>query len=114
MVVNDHYLMTDKDKRRQRIEALVECDEAVDNLATLVSKLKTIGKRTRKLAAAIEAIEVESDQPLQSEAGLLLLAQDDYEDIDFATIRALANSIAAARKEVTGALALKHSLGYRD
>jgi hypothetical protein len=105
--------MTSADIRRQRIEAKVAQEEAQDNLTALIVKLKTIGSRARRLSTLIDTIELSPPNPLQSESALLMLSPDAYDEIDFVTVRALANSIAAARKEVAGISTLNAAMGNR-
>ena len=114
MVVGDHFLMTDEEAREQRRNALFSHAEAQDQRNRLVLELKAIGRRARKLADLIEAIEVTPKNPLQSEAAVLMLNADAYAGIDHATVRAVANSIAASRREVIETAEAKRILGYTD
>jgi len=113
MVVNDQFVMSSADIRRQRIEAQVAREEAEETLTALIVKLKTIGNRARRISALVDAIELSPANPLQSESALLMLSPDAYEDIDFVTVRAIANSIAAARRDVAGKSALNTAMGNR-
>lgn len=114
MVVGDHFLMTDEEARDQRRDALFAHVEAQERRNRLVLELKAIGRRARKLADLIEAVEFDPKNPLQSEAGLLMLADSDFAGIDRATIRAVSNSIAGSRREVIETAEAKRILGYTD
>ena len=113
MVTNDSFVMSAEDIRRQRGDALLAYDEALSNLERLVVELKTVMRRGRKIVGLIEPIEVETDQPLCSEAELLMLTAGAFDGFDFPTIRGLANAIAAARRELAEASETKRILGCR-
>ena len=114
MVVGEHFLMTDEEARRQRSDALFSHAEAKEQRNRLVLELKAIGKRARKLADLIETVEFDPKNPLQSESGLLMLAESEYAGMDRATVRAVSNSIAASRREVIETAEAKRILGYTD
>jgi hypothetical protein len=103
--------ITDADRRRTRIDAQVAYEEAVERLATLVHQVKTIGRRATKIGEVIHAIQMSPAEPQQSESALLMLAPGDFESLQFAPLRELANAIVAERREVTETGALARALG---
>jgi hypothetical protein len=113
MVIDGQVVMTETDIRAQRKEALFAHEEAKEARNRLILELKAAGKRAAKFAKMVEAIEYEAERPLHSEAGLLTMTPEDFAGVDHATIRALANSIAAARREVAETAEAKRIVGYR-
>ena len=113
MEISTHFHVTESERRRQRIEAQVAYEEAVGRFASLVFKLRETGRLARNLHAIINAIELDPAEPLQSESRVLMLAPDDYKDIQFAAVRELANEIVLARREATEARALATALGCK-
>ncbi len=111
MVILDPHLSTDSDRRQIRISAQVLYEEALEHLSGLISQLKTVGERTRKINSLISAVRLDPDNPERSEANLLMLATGDYDGIDFDTVRNLGNSIAAARKDLREKESLAAGLG---
>jgi len=103
--------MTDTDRRRQKVDAQFAYDEAVATVAGIILQLKTISRRAALIASRTGTIEVHVKDSLKSEGPLFALTDDDFEGIDFATIRELTDSLVLARKEVAGAEALARALG---
>ena len=110
MVIDGYFVMTEEEIRNQRKDALLAYEEATEKRNRLILKLRDIGRRAAALAVEIQAIEDDPEKPLQSEVRLLMLTQSAFDGIDHGTVRALANSIAAARKEVAEAIAAKRAL----
>lgn len=79
----------------------------------MIVALGTIGQRTARIAAVDQSIELDPEEPLQSEAELLMLAPAQFEGIDFKTHRELGNAIVAARKQVAGKKSLALALGCK-
>jgi len=102
---------TDTDRRRQKIDAQLAYEEAREELASLIVTLGTIAERAAHIVAVDRSIELDPQEPLQSEAGLLMLAPAQFEGLDFKTHRDLGNAIAAARKHLAGKKALAAALG---
>jgi hypothetical protein len=103
MATNDQFAMTEEETKQRRMEAVYAHEEAKDQRAQLILEAKAIASRHSKLASILNAIEIEPEYPLQSEAALLTLSTRDYEGIGFESERRLANSIAASRKKVADA-----------
>jgi hypothetical protein len=97
------YAISEDQAKQRRMEAVFSHEEAKDERARLILEAKALAARYRKIASLLDAIEVEPEFPLQSEAALLALSSRDYEGIGFETTRGLANSIAASRKKVADA-----------
>jgi hypothetical protein len=113
MATNTHSLPINTDRRRARVDAQVAYEEAREELASLIVALRTIGQRAARIAAVDQSIELDPEEPLQSEAELLMLAPAQFEGIDFKTHRELGNAIVAARKQVAGEKALALALGCK-
>ena len=113
MATNTHSLPINTDRRRARVDAQVAYEEAREELASLIVALRTIGQRAARIAAVDQSIELDPEEPLQSEAELLMLATAQFEGIDFKTHRELGNAIVAARKQVAGEKALALALGCK-
>ena len=111
MLPTNQHLMTDTERRRQRIDAQVAYEEAGAALAGLIFQLQTIGRRAGRIAALTGAIEIDPREPLKSESPLLMLSEAEYQDMDFATVRELTNQVVLARKEVTQAKTLARAMG---
>lgn len=109
--MNDEYVLTTEALRAQRMVIVFAHEEAKSELARLIFELKTIGKRGQKVTALVDAVEINPEYPEQSEVALLLLTLGDFEGFDQPTMRALANSIAGARKKVKDADEMRRSLG---
>ena len=112
MIANDHFVMTAEDIRQQKKDILFAYEEAKTTLSCLLLKAVDCGRRHQKIGSMLKGLEFSPEQPERSESDLLLLSVADFQDLDFATIRALANSIAAARRELAEATEAKRIAGY--
>jgi hypothetical protein len=113
MATSAHVLQVHSDRRRARVDAQVAYEDAREELASLIVALATIGQRAAYIAAVDQSIELDPEEPLQSEAALLMLAPAQFEGIDFKAHRELGNAIVAARKQVAGKKALALALGCK-
>ena len=104
--------MTAEDIRQQKKDILFAYEEAKTTLSCLLLKATDCGRRHQKIGSMLRGLEFAPEQPERSESDLLLLSVADFQDLDFATIRALANSIAAARRELAEAAEAKRIAGY--
>jgi hypothetical protein len=111
MVINGEYVLTDDDLRDRRMRALFACEEAQKNLDRLIAEAKMVSEKFRKVGKLLATLEVETPNPLSSEAQLLALPKMEYEEaLNLETVKALANSIALARKARADALDIKQRL----
>ena len=112
MVINGEYVLTDEDIRTQRMRALYAYDEAGKHLDRLLADAKVFGRKLYKVASMLRDLEPEPESPLSSESPLLTLPKIEYEEVlNLATVKALANSIALARKELADATEVKRKVG---
>jgi hypothetical protein len=112
MVIHGEYVLTDEDVRTQKMRALYAHDEAQKHLDRLLADAKVISGRLYKVAHMLGGLETEPESPLTSESPLLTLPKTEYEEaLNLATIKALANSIALARKELADAADVKRKVG---
>ncbi len=108
MVINGEYVLTDDDVRTQRMRALYALDEAQKNLDRLLAEAKVFSGKLHRVARMLGELEAEPVSPVTSEAPLLALPKMEYDEVlNLVTIKALANSIALARKEVADAAEVK-------
>ena len=115
MVYNDRFVMTDEEVEQQRKDALYAHSQAVDELDRLILKAKTESKKLYKIAGLLGALEREPENPLREEVPILSLASSEYEGlINMTTVKALANTIAAARRELADTITAKRQAGFRD
>ena len=102
---------TDTSRQRARIEAQIAHEDALGKLATLIHEAKVIGRRATKIGEITHALQLSPEQPLHSETALLMLAPGDFQDIQFASLREVANAIVTARREVTETGVLARAMG---
>ena len=108
MIVNGEYVMTEEDVRNQRMRALYAVDESGKNLSRLLAQAKIFGGKLSKIARMLTELEFEPEELVQSESSLLSLPKDEYAEVlSLETIKALANSIALARRELAEAVEVK-------
>jgi len=103
--------MTDRDKRQQQISAQMAYEDATAELASLILKLKEIGKRAAHIASVLTSVPLEPVNPLNAESNLYKLSHAEFEGIDYETIRETTNAIVLARKSVTETKALARAMG---
>lgn len=114
MILNDRFVMTDEEVQQQRKDALFAHEEAKERCNQLILKAHTESRKLFKVANLLANLEADADDPLRAEAPLLSLAPAEYEGIvNMSTIRALANSIAVARRELSEAATAKRLAGFR-
>ena len=112
MVINGEYVLTDEDVRTQKMRALYAHDEAQKHLNRLLADAKVISGKLYKVARMLGDLEADPESPLTSESSLLTLPKMEYEEaLNLVTIKALANSIALARKEFSEAAEVKRKVG---
>jgi hypothetical protein len=112
MVINNEYVQTDEDVRIQKMEALYAVDEAQKNLDRLLAKAKVFSGKLYKVGCMLNELESAPESPVTSEAALLALPKMEYDEpLNLATIKALANSIARARKALADATDVKRKVG---
>jgi len=112
MIVNGEYVMTEEDVRNQRMHALYARDEAEKHLSRLLAQAKVFSGKLSKVARMLAALELESERPEKLESPLLSLPKDEYgEPLSLETVKALANSIALARRELADAAEVERRLG---
>ncbi len=86
-------------------------EDATAELASLILKLKEIGKRATHIASALTSVQLEPANPLSAESNLYKLSHAEFEGIDHDTIRETTNAIVLARKSVTETKALARAMG---
>ena len=115
MVINGEYVLTEEDIRNQKARALLAHQEARENLDRLITEAHDAGKKHYRIARLLSDLEAETDSPATSEVPILSLAEMEYRDsLALATAKALANSIALARKELADAAETKRKVGCRE
>ena len=114
MVINGEYVLTDEEIRDQKARALLAHQEAQENLDRLIAETHEIAKKHRRIARLLDDIQAQVDSPTTSEVPILTLPEMEYKDsLMLATAKALANSIALARKEVADTAETKRKVGCR-
>lgn len=103
--------MTDRDRRHQQIAAQMGYEDALAELASLILKLQEAGKRAAHIANVLNSVPLETAEPLHAEVNLFKLSPAEFQGIDCATIREIANAIVLARKSVTETKALARAMG---
>jgi len=112
MVINGEYILTDDERKNRKMNALFACDEAQKNLRRLIAEAKIASEKFRKVSKLLGALQVETDDPLRSEADVLTLSEMDFGDfVNVAAVKALANSIALTRRAIADAEEIKLNLG---
>jgi hypothetical protein len=86
--------------------------EAQENLNRLIAEAHDVGRKHYKIARLLGELEAVASSPATSEVPILTIPEMEYgESLTLVTAKALANSIALARKELADAAEVKRKVG---
>jgi hypothetical protein len=112
MVINGEYIQTDEDIRNQKMRALYAHQETTENLNRLIAEAHDVSRKHHKIAKLLGELETSAPLLATSEVPILTLPEMEYgESLTLTTAKALANSIALARKELADAAETKRKVG---
>ena len=112
MVINGEYVLTTDEIEDQRMRALYACEKAQKNLDRLIAVAKLDSRKLYAVAKFLGDLQFDAPNPVTSEAQVLSLSKMEYDEaLNLDTLKALANSIALARKELCDANEVKQKIG---
>jgi len=115
MVIDGRLVLSDEDIQRQQGAALLECRKAKQALAHLLATADQMSKRSQRVAKLLQSLQGSNDFMSGPAVDLLQLPDMEYgEAQSLATVKALANSVILAQRQIAEATQRARDLGVTE
>jgi hypothetical protein len=115
MVVNGQWITTDEEIKRHKMEALFALQEAKQKLGFLLADVEQMSRKHYRVAQLLGNAKASSDFLQGPAVDLLQLPEMEYgESLNLKSIKALAEAVVIALKQVSDAKARIRELGVSE